>query len=258
MVKCCLHADSSQPFTVAHQLRSEPTSSFKPFSGALPRLLEFVGATLKHASGPVKAVLLSNVLGPDFESAVRCLCQQHGLPLHVLVVNAREQVQSAYANPASLGKDRWAACLAVSQISTNTVNLIVSFGTATTLDALVNTGKWQHLGGFIVPGVQTMLDSLHINTAELPKAGLGQAKESGFWPVNTHQAIGQGVSTTQTALVQSLVAELAEQFKQKPAVWLSGGFAQAMAGFLPGAQVLEHVVFRGLVFDYLMTRQDSA
>lgn len=259
MVKWCLHANAQQPFTAANDLRSEATASFKPFSDALPAVLQHLGSSVQQAKSPIQAVLLSNVLGPDFEQAVRGLCDRHKLPLHVLTVNAHAQVQSAYENPASLGKDRWAACLAVSQLSSADANLLVSFGTATTLDALVKTGAtWQHLGGFIVPGVQTMFDSLHINTAELPQVELSQPREGSVWPVGTHQAISEGVARTQTALIQSLLSEMHAEYGQAPTLWLSGGFAPAMAAFLSGAMMLEHSVFKGLVFDYQLTRQGLA
>lgn len=255
MVKWCLHADSLEAFSVATCLRSEPTSVFRPFSDAGSAVLHYLGLTVQESDKPIRAVLLSNVLGLDFERAVRGLCEQYNLPLHVLTVNARAQVQSAYENPASLGKDRWAACLAVSQLSSAKVNLLVSFGTATTLDALVRTSTWQHLGGFIVPGVQTMFDSLHINTAELPRVELDPSCLGDSWPVGTRQAISDGVGRAQAALIQSLLAQLNVQYGQVPTLWLSGGFAAAMAVFLPGAQVLEHAVFRGLVFDYQLTQQ---
>jgi type III pantothenate kinase len=258
MVKWCLHANSTQPFTLASDLKSQPTTVFKPFDCALPMVLKHLGATVNESGHTIEAVLLCNVLGPDFEAAVQGLCEQHKLPLHVLAVNSRAQVQSAYENPASLGKDRWAACLAVSQISQAKANLLVSFGTATTLDAVVNTGAWHHLGGFIVPGVQTMLDSLHTKTAELPKVELSQPDAVQMWPLGTRQAISEGVARTQTALIQSLLAELNVQHSQQPALWLSGGFASAMIALLPGAQLLEHAVFKGLVFDYQLTRQGLA
>lgn len=260
MVKWCLHANAQQPFMVANDLQSRATATFKPFSNALPAVLKHLGSTVQQAKSPIQAVLLSNVLGLDFEQAVRGFCDQHNLPLHVLAVNARtQQVQSAYEDPASLGKDRWAACLAVSQLSPVNVNLLVSFGTATTLDALVRTGAtWQHLGGFIVPGVQTMLGSLHANTAELPQVEFIQSREGSVWPVSTHQAIGEGVARTQTALIQSLLSEMHNEYEQAPTLWLSGGFASAMAPFLPGAQMLEHAVFKGLVLDYQLTQQGLA
>ncbi len=72
-------------------------------------------------------------------------------------------VTNAYAVPGNLGVDRWLAMIAVhSQISTPTV--VVSAGTAVTIDAIDETG--QHLGGLIAPGITTqrkaMLDHTQV------------------------------------------------------------------------------------------------
>lgn len=250
-VKWCVVPSAAQPFALQTEFFSHPTAGFKP-GEHLQRCIE----RPQHA---VHAVLLSNVLGPDFEQGVRAVCENKGLPLHVLEVNAHGQVQSVYKTPSSLGKDRWAACLAVTQVSDAAVNLLVSFGTATTLDVVVKAGYWQHLGGYIVPGVQTMLNSLHSNTAELPKVELKVEYVSklaqGVWPTTTQQAIGEGVARMQAALLESVVADLAQQHGAVPAVWLSGGFARAMQALFPKAQLLEHAVFKGLLVDYQLAQE---
>ncbi|BET27365.1 type III pantothenate kinase [Limnobacter thiooxidans] len=253
LVKWCLFDNLQQNFSNAMNFSSQPTSELKPFENACTVLGDLLSSVLSDLDNPVAAVLLCNVLGPDFERAVRRLCEQHHVPLHVLSVNTKVPMRSAYENPSQLGKDRWAACLAVSQNSHAQVNLLVSFGTATTVDAVVDQAGWQHLGGFIVPGLHTMFDSLHVNTAELPPVRLGVPAshlDSGFWPGTTQRAIGEGVGRMQAAFVQSLVNQLAHQYEQTPVVWFSGGFAHQMVMYFPQAHLLEHAVFKGLVFDY--------
>ena len=241
LVKWCMHHNASLPLLAVEQQWSKPTAEFTPDS--LP--------------ANVDVVLLSNVLGPEFEDALRKHCILRKIELHVLNVNMNSQLQSAYDNPALLGKDRWAACLATVQASDAPVNLVVSFGTATTLDALVKSvGAWQHLGGFIVPGLQTMLNSLHHNTAGLPFTDFKVMHSESFeWPRNTQQAMRSGVGFMQIAWVQSLVSALNSSHGQLPAVWFSGGFARQMQSLYPEARLLEHAVFKGLVFDYQMQHQ---
>ena len=244
LVKWCVHGSASLPLLAVAQQWSKPTAEFK----------------FDDLPSQVDAVLLSNVLGPEFEESLRQKCRVWKIELHVLKVNANSQLQSAYDNPAILGKDRWAACLAVAQASHAPVNLVVSFGTATTLDALVKKeAAWHHLGGFIVPGVQTMLTSLHNNTAELPNVDFNTLAVGNFeWPRNTQQAIGAGVGRMQIAWVQSLVNELKGTHGQLPVVWFSGGFAAQMQSLYPAAQLLEHAVFKGLVFDYQLQHRGAA
>lgn len=247
LVKWCVIPQVLHPFSSQTEVLSHPTEAFEPG--------EQLQTCLNSERQAVQAVLLSNVLGPDFEQGVRAVCESRGLPLHVLAVNARAQVQSAYKNPSSLGKDRWAACLALTQVSDATVNLLVSFGTATTLDVVVKADHWQHLGGFIVPGAQTMLNSLHSNTAALPQVEFIADPVLGDWPVTTEQAIGKGVARMQAAMVESVVAELVKQYEHVPAIWLSGGFAKAMQTLLPQAHPLDNAVFKGLLVDYQLAQE---
>lgn len=225
------------------------TSVFKPFDSCLRALETCLASVLEQN---VVSVLLSNVLGDEFERVLRALCNARQIDLHVLSVNSGGHVMSAYDVPQTLGKDRWAVCLAVAQESRADVNLVVSFGTATTLDAVVKKDSWQHLGGFIVPGIQTMLASLHNQTAGLPQldpASLLQASLS-VWPRSTQQAISAGVGRMQIAWVQSLVDELRNKHAQAPAVWFVGGLGPQMKVLYPAAEVLEQAVFKGLLFDY--------
>jgi len=253
LVKWCVLDAAHPDFSGDIQLHSHPTAELGSFDQICTGLGARLAPLLTGRQTPVVAVLLCNVLGPEFERAMGSLCDRHHLALHVLAVNASVPMVSQYENPCRLGKDRWAACLAVSQTSHSPVNLLVSFGTATTVDAVVNQSGWKHLGGFIVPGLRTMLDSLHFNTAELPQVELGvPAPTSGscFWPLNTRQAIGEGVGRMQGAWISSLVNQLEQQHGQTPVVWFSGGFAQQMMSYFPQALLLEHAVFKGLVFDY--------
>jgi type III pantothenate kinase len=254
-VKWCLHACVNVRFEQPSAFFSHATAEFKPFSGSLSALQQHLAPGL-NSTHAVQAVLLSNVLGPDFEQSVRSVCEAAGVPLHVLTVNRHAEIQSAYETPATLGKDRWAACMALSEVSQVKVNLLVSFGTATTLDVVVKNTHWQHLGGFIVPGVETMLRSLNSNTAELPKVQL-DSTGTNSWPVSTQQAIGRGVGRIQKAMVDSVAAQLQSEYGSPPAIWLTGGFAPAMQVHLPQATLLEYAVFKGLVLDYRLAQKGA-
>ncbi len=256
LVNWCLHNSSNLLFEQPSACFSRATAEFKPFSESFGAVQQHLAPSL-NSGHDVRAVLLSNVLGPEFEQSVRSVCEAADVPLHVLTVNRHAEVQSAYQTPATLGKDRWAACMALSEVSQVKVNLLVSFGTATTLDVVVKNAYWQHLGGFIVPGVETMLRSLHSNTAELPKVQLDSIYTNS-WPVSTQQAIGQGVGRMQKAMVDSMAAQLQSEYGVPPAIWLSGGFASVMQAQLPQATVLEYAVFKGLVLDYRLAQKGAA
>lgn len=99
-----------------------------------------------------------------------------------------------YQDVSRLGVDRWLAMLAGYKIATSAC-VIVDCGTAFTLDSI--TTKGNHLGGFILPGLGLMRQSLSENT---------RVRIS---PKDKHQSIALGNSTGEAVLNGSLAALLA-------------------------------------------------
>jgi type III pantothenate kinase len=214
----------------------------------------------QHALG-VQEVWSSHVLGAGFEASLGDVCAQLGLVWCGVRVNEHPLVHSCYEVSSRLGQDRWAALLAVARSASGggngLVQLVVSLGTATTLDALVHASllgeglaagaEWVHLGGFIIPGAKTMLSSLHAQTVQLPEAELSVAG----WPVNTQDAIGAGVAEAQAAMVARCVEHLRQAYAHEPVVSVSGGDAEFMVNSgLIRAQVLHDAVLHGVFFAF--------
>lgn len=203
-----------------------------------------------HVSEGVQEVWLCSVLGDTFEEELMRCCDRAGIPLRVLRVKQLPWLQTAYVQPQRLGCDRWALMLAAIEVARRHALvqplLCVSLGTATTVDAVLpnapQPGMWQHAGGFITPGLQTMLDSLHSNTAQLPRVALSQAT----WPTDTANAIGAGVFQMQVDFVQTRRAQLRALTGQPVRCVLAGGGAAAMVQAFPDAWVLPHAVLQGL------------
>lgn len=181
--------------------------------------------TLLHG---VKNISLGHVLGPTW-------LQEFREALSPQVLNCpqpgeSEQLSTRYKNPSQLGQDRWLASLAVAFRTHSPLNLVVSLGTATTIDGVVEsrlaaqntTHAFVHLGGTITPGIQTMLASLNQSTQQLPLAKPSQND----WPTSTDKAIGDGVLSSQVSLIESKARLLEQEYPgHKLTIWLSGGFA---------------------------------
>src|SRR4051794_2109068 len=73
-------------------------------------------------------------------------------------------VRNYYEEASQLGSDRWAALIAAWQQQRQGC-LVVDAGTATTIDALSDTGEF--LGGIITPGVDLMQKALMENAGSL-------------------------------------------------------------------------------------------
>jgi type III pantothenate kinase len=71
-----------------------------------------------------------------------------------------------YKNPAELGTDRFTGMSGAYDLGLPGSSLIISCGTATTIDFLERGSVFQ--GGWILPGLDLMLQSLGKSTAQLP------------------------------------------------------------------------------------------
>lgn len=237
-------------------------------SEGFPQLAQQLAATATQFS--CSEIWVCHVLGAGFmqrlEGAILGL--NSGLTLRAPLSGQSAKLHSFYEDPSRLGLDRWMACLACLELDglENTLHCVVSFGTATTIDAVVKSQCLQpgrttskqavHLGGVIIPGVDLMRDSLHINTAQLPQVQIQYQR----WPTSTESAIASGIVRAQWSAVLSFVNDLEAEFGQSARlgqdgpckVWVHGGHAQALLPFIPAdlshnVQPLHDAVFRGLI-----------
>ncbi len=157
-------------------------------------------------------------------------------------------VQVAYPE---IGVDRWLAMLAAHHRGGAGNKLVVSCGTAMTVDAL--SGAGQHLGGFIVPGVRLMKQSLHANTARLP---LVADNATAVLPGNnTIECINNGALAMAVAMINTQQAgAFAAEKNINSVVYMTGGDAAMVKPFIQGV-CLE---YPELVMDGLTLAFDDA
>ena len=115
-----------------------------------------------------EAVYAANVAGERAAEALRTGVAARWNCRLILARSAARAgaVRNAYADPQQLGVDRWLA-LVGAYASRRAALCLVDAGTATTVDLLARDGR--HLGGFIVPGRDLMVDSLLTATGELAR-----------------------------------------------------------------------------------------
>lgn len=154
-------------------------------------------------------------------------------------------VRTLYQEPSKLGADRWAAIIAACNLSkTNT--LVVSAGTATTIDLLGSNGV--HHGGWILPGIDLMQKSLVTNTAQLPMATRNEP--SNEFGLSTNHAIVGGCDAAQIGAIQYALDVAKEMNQAVETIWIDGGNAKILANALVQTHKLSHIkieVCEGLV-----------
>lgn len=196
--------------------------------------------------GPVEAVIAASVSsGPAsvLDAAARLAIGQGAW----FVETAREAagVRNAYREPRLLGVDRWLAIIAAHAMQRGPC-CIADVGTAATFDAVTADG--QHLGGFIIPGPDLMVRSLHRETADLAShtAASGAAGEAPLAD-NTRDAIERGCRLAVAAMIDRGVADVAARLGSQPGLLLTGGGAPAVMPLLrTSVEPVPDLILRGL------------
>ena len=142
----------------------------------------------------------------------------------------------------AVGTDRLVNAFAVAE-KYGTPSIVVSFGTATTIDAI--NEKRELLGGLIAPGMATMAKALHLNTAKLPEITI--KKPDNIISRTTETSIHSGVFYGQVGLVESSISRMKNEIGQGAKVIATGGFASMIAADTDGIDIVdENLLLDGL------------
>lgn len=137
-------------------------------------------------------------------------------------------------NPATLGSDLVAG--AVAAIEEYPVPLIViDMGTATTV-CMVDEKK-RYIGGMILPGVLTSLDSLTVNASQL--SGIALEAPRRVIGKNTIECMKSGVIYGNAACIDGVIGRMEEELGQKATVIATGGLAKKIIPYCRHEIVLD-------------------
>lgn len=153
-------------------------------------------------------------------------------------------VTNSYSNPEELGVDRWLAMVAAWNRVQATA-MVVDAGTAITIDIL--DGRGRHVGGYIVPGLESMCMSLASNTVEVHvELDKGSRMNSGPGTY-TVQAVNNGVLSMVVAWVRQTRTFAEEICGASPTTFMTGGSGKSLIRFLDFDCYLEDdLVLEGL------------
>jgi len=152
-------------------------------------------------------------------------------------------VTNVYAEPHQLGCDRWAAMLAAYQDCKKSL-LVVSLGTAVTIDAIDANGK--HLGGLITPGIQLMQAALINGTNIDCIPDLSASHDFELFAHSTAEGIVSGAIHAISALIDRAYQD---RIKHDPDTrcYLAGGDAEKIKDTLQCPCIVEpSLVLKGI------------
>ncbi len=147
--------------------------------------------------------------------------------------------------PQTAGADR--ACAVAAAIALHPdggPGLVVSCGTAITVDRIAVDGTWQ--GGAIAPGLRLSARALHLFTAQLPEVGVTEVPPA--WGSSTLPALAAGVFWGVVGSIRELLERQANDLSPSPWLLWTGGDAPTLAPFVvgDGAHIVPDLVLQGL------------
>ena len=166
-------------------------------------------------------------------------------------------VINSYAQPETLGIDRWAALVGAWYMAQG-VCVVVNAGTAVTIDALGlqrenNQDMGLFKGGIILPGLQLMHQALGTATAQLPdlSATAFEPIQHDIFAKSTAEAIHSGVLHAISGAITLMSHSLNGLYKTRPKVILSGGNANIIkenliADVTRQTHIVDNLVLHGL------------
>lgn len=161
------------------------------------------------------------------------------------------ELKNGYKEPLKLGVDRWMSLVGASAFKKSSF-LVVDAGTAITLDAVHDN---QHLGGFIVPGIQTMRESLSDNTAKLTNEcdaieefDTDEASSKDLVPTDTQTAICAGTLYMAASFIDSAIFDLEHELGCRFKVFVTGGDGYKLASLInSNSEYIEDLVLLGMI-----------
>lgn len=190
-------------------------------------------------------VALSNVVGEQVEADIMSFirCRWSLEPFVAQSQSSGFGVTSGYRDPEKLGVDRWLALVAARKRS-HQPTVIVDAGSACTIDLLDAAGR--HLGGYILPGLSAMGNTLVRATHQIQEAG--EIRKPCLDPgMDTLEGIASGALLALVGSVDRVLYNLEDSGFPQASLLLTGGDAERLGPVLRhSCHVEPELVLEGL------------
>lgn len=233
----CGNSHLKGQFWKTGRLQSSFTSSYRAtWIQRLSHWIEGLAAThcyLTSVLDTTRQVQLDQYLGRQFEATVTRFVSA---PRVLGVTNA-------YRQPERLGVDRWMALIAASELAAGDA-VVIDAGSALTLDLMQADG--QHLGGAILPGINTSLDDFKriFSCIDFNDPAIAETAEPGC---STEEAIHINYAHSSIEILPGLVNRWISYFENDATLLLTGGDAVRVQRELEHpARIVPDLVFRGM------------
>lgn len=184
---------------------------------------------------------------PVLAQAVRLLT---GVEPLIVGSGLKTGLQILVEQPKQLGNDRVTDAVAAAHFYGAPV-IIVDMGTATTISVV--DGKNRFLGGAILPGVYTSLNSLSGKASQLPQISLDRPKR--VIGRNTIEAMRSGILYGTAGSVDAVVRRIRQELGEECKVVCTGGLSSVIAPLCTEPMIRdEELLLKGLLLLYEKNR----
>ncbi|SHF57763.1 type III pantothenate kinase [Modicisalibacter ilicicola DSM 19980] len=164
-------------------------------------------------------------------------------------------VVNGYEEPGRLGVDRWMGVLAGYQLTGGCCS--VDCGSAVTIDFVLPGGR--HLGGYIMPGLRLMKESLQLGTRNVAIDPDSEADELLAPGKNTVEAVNHGIFMATVSAVNRLYFEVCDREGVSLPLLLTGGDARVVSrGIRVPHALWPDMVYAGLEACFPLTAAERA
>ncbi|EPB99948.1 pantothenate kinase [Litchfieldella anticariensis FP35 = DSM 16096] len=164
-------------------------------------------------------------------------------------------VTNGYEEPSRLGVDRWMGALASYQLAGGCCS--VDCGSAITIDFVLPGGR--HLGGYILPGLRLMKESLQLGTRNVAIDPDSEADELLAPGKNTVEAVNHGIYMAAVSAVNRIYSEVCDREGVALPLLLTGGDARVVSrGIRVPHAVWPDMVYGGLEACFPLTAAERA
>lgn len=164
-------------------------------------------------------------------------------------------VGCGYEEPERLGVDRWMGALAGYHLTGGCCT--VDCGSAITIDFVLPGGR--HLGGYIVPGLRLMKDSLKLGTRNVAIDPDSEADSLLLPGRNTAAAVNHGIFMAAVSAVNRIYGEVCDREGVALPLLLTGGDARVVSRGLRVPHALwPDMVYAGLEASFPLTAAERA
>jgi len=195
-------------------------------------------------------VLVASVASEKYTDSINAWCHNTLEPYQrVRSEHSRYGVKSAYQDASMLGVDRWLALLGSAKLYPAKNILIIDSGTATTFDLLSADG--QHQGGWILAGIDLLVNSILVNTTQVEAEE--HAQESIAFGTNTSENVHHAAWAATVGAINMAIIESDQQGGKVDQIILTGGNGPKLSTLITN----QHIVIENLVFSGLQTYLDN-